>query len=82
MTRSSFFRRGRTKIIGQKLAMTKEDLNTIRVIISKEGILMKLLRLKKGEAAYLSIPEECTISTQACSVKNSKGEKLILIRVL
>lgn len=42
---------------------------------------MKLLKLKKGEPAYISIPEDCLLSTQVTKTVQN-GMKLVLVRVI
>uniref|UniRef100_A0A6H1ZLH5 Uncharacterized protein n=1 Tax=viral metagenome TaxID=1070528 RepID=A0A6H1ZLH5_9ZZZZ len=42
---------------------------------------MKLLKLVKGEPAYISIPEDCLLTTEYTSIQQ-QGKKLVLIRAL
>ena len=42
---------------------------------------MKELKLKKGEPAYVSVPEGCLLSVQYTNIIQN-GRKLILIRVI
>jgi len=42
---------------------------------------MKLLRLQKGEPAYVSIPKDSTLSIEYTKIAKGK-EKLVLIKVI
>ena len=42
---------------------------------------MKLLKLEKGEPAYLLIPNECTVSIDQTTTRQ-KGMKFILVRAI
>jgi len=42
---------------------------------------MKLLRLKKGEPAYISIPKDSIISIEYTKITKGK-EKLVLVKVI
>jgi len=42
---------------------------------------MKLMRLVKGEPAYISIPKDCTILVEYTKIIKGK-EKLVLVKVI
>jgi len=63
------------------IPLENKTLNRSIARIFVERPTMKLLRLKKGEPAYISIPKDSIISIEYTKITKGK-EKLVLVKVI